>query len=208
VSALSHAAAAFGLGVALGLSPGPVQVLLITESSRGGVRRGLRAMAGANGTFALLLLLLAAGVALASPGGITLRVLRLTGGAFLLLVAAGAAREALRGDLRSARPPDRRATGPVARGIAAVLLNPGAWLFLATTASALVADATDQGGRPAAFAAAAALMAGVTLTDGVVVLLGGGGALVSGGAGRILRLALSSVLATVGVVFLVQGLGR
>ena len=52
--------AAFGLGLALGTSPGPVQLLLFTEASRGGVGRGLRVMAGANATFGLMLLALAA----------------------------------------------------------------------------------------------------------------------------------------------------
>ena len=41
---LSHAATGFGLGIALGVSPGPVQVLLLTESARSGVGRGFRAM--------------------------------------------------------------------------------------------------------------------------------------------------------------------
>ncbi|MGH2704757.1 MAG: hypothetical protein ACRDJ4_06620 [Actinomycetota bacterium] len=37
---------AFGLGVVLAAGPGPVQLLLLTESACGGVRRGLAAMAG------------------------------------------------------------------------------------------------------------------------------------------------------------------
>ncbi len=36
----------FGLGVVLAAGPGPVQLLLLTESACGGVRRGLAAMAG------------------------------------------------------------------------------------------------------------------------------------------------------------------
>jgi len=44
MSDLAHPAAAFGLGIALGTSPGPVQLLLFSEASRGGAGRGLRAM--------------------------------------------------------------------------------------------------------------------------------------------------------------------
>ena len=44
-------AAAFGLGLALGTSPGPVQVLLVAEAARGGAARGLRTMLAANATF-------------------------------------------------------------------------------------------------------------------------------------------------------------
>src|SRR5205085_7168581 len=75
VAHLSHPAAAFGLGAALGAAPGPVQVLLLGETARGGVRRGLKAMAGANGTFGVLLAALAAGGALGRLSGWCLRAM-------------------------------------------------------------------------------------------------------------------------------------
>jgi threonine/homoserine/homoserine lactone efflux protein len=59
--------AALGLGIALGASPGPVQLLLFSEASRGGAGRGLRAMAGANATFGAMMLVLAAGCRASSP---------------------------------------------------------------------------------------------------------------------------------------------
>lgn len=219
---LSHAAAGFGLGIALGVSPGPVQLLLLTESARGGIGRGFRAMLGANGTFLVLLLLLAAGVSAVDPSGTAIRVLEVAGGAFLLLIAVDAARDVLRGDdVREAQAAADRArrealTGrrrsraalmahPTARGVMAVLLNPGSWLFLATTASALVANAVDDGGRVTAFVTVVALMAGVSVMDGITVLLGGGSTLLSGRAGRWIRLALTLLLGAIGVVFLVRG---
>jgi threonine/homoserine/homoserine lactone efflux protein len=217
---LSHAATGFGLGIALGVSPGPVQVLLLTESARGGVGRGFRAMLGANGTFLVLLLLLAAGFSAITPTGTAIRVLEVLGGAFLLFVAVDAGRETIRGeDVRKAEEAAERArrearssvraavvAHPATRGVVAVLLNPGSWLFLATTASALLANAVDDGGRPAAFVTAIALMAGVSVMDAVTVLLGGGSALLTGRAGRWIRLVLTGVLGAIGVVFVVRGI--
>jgi len=202
VAALSDAAAAFGVGVALGAAPGPVQFVLLTEASRGGLRRGFRAMAGANGTFALLLVALAAGVSFLSPGPVAVRVLKVVGGAFLLFVAFSAVRNS--GDMEGKAP--RCRLGPTPRGALAVVLNPGAWLFLATTGSAVVAAATHDGGKPLAFLTVAALMAGVAVIDGTVVVIGGGGAArLSGTAARAVRLALAAVLAGIGAWFLYQG---
>jgi leucine efflux protein len=220
---LSHAATGFGLGIALGVSPGPVQILLLTEAARGGIARGFRAQLGANGTFLVLMVLLAAGVSAVSPAGSAIRVLEVAGGAFLLFVAVDAGRDVLRGDdvreaeaaaeraRREAQAGGRRSRAavmahPVTRGVVAVLLNPGSWLFLATTASALVADAVDGGGRLAAFVTVVALLAGVSVMDGITVLLGGGGALLSGRAGRWVRMGLTLVLGAIGVVFVVRGI--
>jgi len=217
---LSHAVTGFGLGIALGVSPGPVQILLLTEAARGGVGRGFRAMLGANGTFLALLLLLAAGFSAIAPTGTAIRVLEVLGGSFLVFVAVDAGREVLKGDdvrkaeeaaeraRREARSSVRAAvvSHPATRGVVAVLLNPGSWLFLATTGSALLANAVDVGGRPAAFLTAFALMAGVSVMDTVTVLLGGGSALLTGRAGRWIRLGLTGVLAAFGVVFVVRGI--
>jgi threonine/homoserine/homoserine lactone efflux protein len=220
---LSHAVTGFGLGIALGVSPGPVQILLLTEAARGGVGRGFRAMLGANGTFLVLLLLLAAGVSVIDPSGTAIRVLEVAGGAFLLLIAVDAGRDVVRGDdVREAQAAAERArreaqTGgrrsraavmahPTTRGVVAVLLNPGSWLFLATTASALVADAIEDGGRTTAFVTVIALLAGVSVMDGITVLLGGGSSLLSGRVGRWIRLGLTLLLGAIGVVFVVRGI--
>jgi threonine/homoserine/homoserine lactone efflux protein len=202
VAAFSDAAAAFGIGVALGAAPGPVQFVLLTEASRGGLRRGFRAMAGANGTFALLLAALAAGLSFLSPGPVAVRVLKIVGGAFLLFVAISAVREP--GEVEGPAPRGR--LWPTPRGALAVVLNPGAWLFLATTGSAVVATATRDGGKPLAFLTVAALMAGVALIDGTMVAIGGGGAArLNGTAARAVRLCLAAILAGIGVWFLFQG---
>jgi threonine/homoserine/homoserine lactone efflux protein len=223
VAALSHAATGFGLGIALGVSPGPVQLLLLTEAARSGIGRGFRAMLGANGTFLVLLLLLAAGVAAVSPGGTAIRILEVAGGAFLLFIAIDAARDVIRGDdLREAQAAAEKArregqsaarrsravvmAHPTTRGVVAVLLNPGSWLFLATTASALVADAIEEGGRAAAFVTVVALMAGVSVMDCITVLLGGGSTLLRGRLGMWIRLALTLLMGVIGLLFLVRGI--
>lgn len=203
MSDLAHSAAAFGLGVALGTSPGPVQLLLLSEASRGGVGRGLRAMAGANGTFGSMLVLLALGLSSLEPGRTFLRVVQIVGGLFLLVLAA----EALRANRKPEVTRDPRpGLHPSVRGVVAVLLNPGAYVFLATTATAVLADASDGGGRPLALLTALALLAGVSLTDSGMVLLGAGARRVSRRSLRIVRDVLALGLGALGIWLLVQGL--
>ncbi|MDQ4004787.1 MAG: LysE family transporter, partial [Actinomycetota bacterium] len=168
---LAPVAAGLGLGIALASAPGPVQAVLLSESIRGGLGRGFRAMAGASLTFGVILLALALGLSLAAPTGPVLRILQTAGGALLLWLAIDGFRTAGRVDPAG----ERRALPPTVRGALAVILNPGAWLFLATAASSLLADAVRQGGRASAVLAAAALIAGLAVGDAGVVLLGGVG---------------------------------
>ncbi|HWD73335.1 MAG TPA: LysE family transporter [Actinomycetota bacterium] len=159
---LSILLSAFGLGLVLASSPGPVQAVLLAESARGGGRRGFAAMLGANATFAALLVALAAGLALVAPSGTAARFIRLGGGLFLLALAADTWRSATRQRVDVAR----RGLPPTPRGVLAVLLNPGAWIFLGTTAAALMADALRHGGRSFALLTAAAMTAGVAAVEG------------------------------------------
>jgi threonine/homoserine/homoserine lactone efflux protein len=97
--------------------------------------------------------------------------------------------------------------GPTLRGVVAVILNPGAWIFFATTASAVIADATADGGRDAAVAAALSMTLGVSLSDFMFTLLGSGGRTLVGDRGlRWIRAALSVGLGAIGIVFVVQGI--
>jgi threonine/homoserine/homoserine lactone efflux protein len=75
---------ALGIGLALAGAPGPVQAILLTESVRGGVPRGMQALLGAFATWASLLLAVALGVSLAPPQGFIFRVVRAAGGALLI----------------------------------------------------------------------------------------------------------------------------
>jgi threonine/homoserine/homoserine lactone efflux protein len=199
---LAHPAAAFGLGVALGASPGPVQLLLFSEAARGGVTRGLRAMAGANATFGFMLVLLAAGLSSIELGNAFLSAIRVFGGAFLVFLAVDAIRENRRPHEVDAPPGGLH---PAVRGVVAVLLNPGAYVFLATTGAAVAADAAHDGGRALAFLTVAALLAGVSLMDSSMVLLGTGAHRVSQRALRILSDVLAVALGALGVWLIVQG---
>jgi threonine/homoserine/homoserine lactone efflux protein len=199
----SIALAAFGLGVALGSSPGPVQLLLFSEASRGGVRRGLLTMAGANGTFGLMMLLLAAGLSSLEPGEWFLRVVQVVGGAFLVFLAIDAIRQSRR---PLATEAERRGLHPTLRGVVAVLLNPGVYVFLATTGAAVVAGALEAGGRPQAFVTVLALLAGVSLMDFAMVLLGTGAHRVSDRTLRFLGDVLAVALGTLGVLLIARGL--
>jgi threonine/homoserine/homoserine lactone efflux protein len=211
---LSPVLAGLGLGIALASAPGPVQAVLLAEAVRGGVARGLQALAGANLTFGTLLVSLALGLSLAPPTGAALRTLKVAGGALLLWLAVDGLRsrhglDGLRSRQEAARGPAERrgrAVPPPARGALAVLVNPGAWLFLGAVASPLLGSATRVGGRGTAVFAALALMAGAGVGDVGVVLLGGMGIRRAGQRVQLwVRRALAVVLAALGVWLLTQG---
>ncbi|MGE5286961.1 MAG: LysE family translocator [Micromonosporaceae bacterium] len=203
---LSPVVAGLGVGVALASAPGPVQAVLLAESVRGGLARGFRALAGANLTFGALLLCLAFGLSLVAPTGTALGVLQIVGGAFLLWVSSEGFRSS--GEAENDRVTTWRfALPPWARGALAVVLNPGAWLFLAAVASPLFASADAHGGTGGALAVAVVVMAGIATGDGAVVLLGGLGVRRAGErAGQWVRWGLAALLAGFGVWLLATGL--
>lgn len=207
--ALAHVPAAFALGFALGAAPGPVQLLLLTETARRGFAGGLRVMVGANGTLLVVMLALALGFSVLQPGETLLDVLRITGGAFLVFLGIQeliAHRREARSGVDQPRGV-RGSLGPTTLGIVAVVLNPGAWIFFATTAASVAADAAADGGRPAALLAALSMTAGVSASDSLFTLLGSGGRRVLGDRGlRAVRAFLALVLCAIGIAFVVQGL--
>jgi threonine/homoserine/homoserine lactone efflux protein len=178
--------------------------VLLSESVRGGIGRGLRALAGVHAAFGLLLLAVALGVSVATPHGVALRVVRVAGGLLLIWLAI----DGVRSSRTSERPTDgRRALPPAFRGTLAIILNPGAWLFLGAVASPLLASAAERGGTGVAVLAAGALVAGAALGDLGLVVLGGLGARFAGErAARYTRSALAVVLAAFGVLLVVTGL--
>jgi threonine/homoserine/homoserine lactone efflux protein len=200
----SRALAGFGLGVALAGAPGPVQAVLMGEAIRGGIARGFRALLGANVTFGLLLLSLALGLSVASPRGVALRILKVAGGAFLVWMGMEGIRSSRQGAGASA---EGRALPPAARGSLAVLLNPGAWLFLGAVASPLFASASVVAGTGGAVLAAVGLVIGLAIGDGAVVLMGGIGVRRAGErVARWVGRALASILIGVGAWFLIAEL--
>ena len=200
----TQVAAAFGLGLALGVAPGPVQVLLLTEASREGIWRGVRVMAGVTSVFFAILAALSFGFAAWQPSDAVLRGLRLAGGGFLILLGIDELRGVLRGaggetDGTNGR---RRLQNPALRGALAVLLSPGAWLFFATTASAVLAQASADGGRGLALLTAAAIALGAATADFGSVLLGTGSRVVFGErALRVIRAVLAGLLVALGAAF-------
>jgi threonine/homoserine/homoserine lactone efflux protein len=204
-----HALPALLLGAALGAAPGPVQLLILSETAKGGIVRGFRVMLGANGTLLVVMLVLALGFSTLQPSATTIAVLRIAGGAFLIWLATQELRS-LRADVLGTPPTDTRAAGlgPTARGVFFVLVNPGAWVFFATTASAVMAEATADGGRDVAFAAALAMTLGVSLTDFGSALVGTGSRALLGDRGLTwLRVVLAVVLLGIGVAFVLAGVG-
>lgn len=165
-------------------------------------------MAGANGTLFVIVAAIALGFSALAPGEGILRVLRVAGGGFLIYVAVDELR-ALGRERRTEVPRTLPAgrLGPTARGIAAVLVNPGAWIFFATTASTVVAQASAEGGRAAGVLAAAAMTVGVSAADLLSTAIGTGGRALLGERGLWwIRVGLAMVLLAIGSVFVLQGL--
>jgi len=90
--------------------------------------------------------------------------------------------------------------------VLAVLLNPAVWIFLATTASAVVLDAARTGGRPLALVIAAAMIVGLMAMDGTMVLLGGGGRRLGARIARVATPVFAVGLGIFGVLLLVRAL--
>ena len=202
--------AAFALGFALGAAPGPVQLLILSETAKRGLEGGLRVMLGANLTLLGILIILALGFASLEPGPGVIGTLQAVGGSFLVWIGVVELRS-IRDEARSTvDAPSQRAVarlGPTAKGVAAVLLNPGAWIFFATTASALIANATSDGGTGAALAAAVAMAIGVSCSDLTFTILGSGGRRLFGERGlRWIRMGLAALLVVIGVAFVTQAI--
>jgi threonine/homoserine/homoserine lactone efflux protein len=196
--------AALGIGIALASAPGPVQAVLLGESVRGGITRGLRALAGSSCTFGSVLVVLALGLSVARPSGTVLRALKVSGGVLLLWLAVDGFRSRYEMEGTSS---DRRGLHPTARGALAIVLNPGAWLFLGAVASPLLLSATRVGGRGTAVLTALALMTGTGVGDFGVVVLGGLG--LRRGGGRVIlwtQRILATLLAGLGIWLLAQGI--
>ena len=95
---------------------------------------------------------------------------------------------------------------PAVLGALAVVLNPGAWLFLAAVASPLLASAGRHGGTGSALVVAVFVMAGLAAGDSAMVLLGGIGVCRARNPTRQwLRWALAALVAGLGGWQLVTG---
>lgn len=202
-----HVVPAFALGFALGAAPGPVQVLILSQTAQRGFGGGVRVMLGANLTMYVILLALALGLSAATPSETLLRVLRTAGGVVIVWIAAEELRTIWRARPSEAAPSRFRSFGPTAMGVLMVILNPGAWIFFATTASTVLAGAAADAGSDAAVFAATAMAVGVSASDFTFTLLGSGGHRLFGGRGlRWIRTGLAVLLGGIGVAFVVQGL--
>jgi threonine/homoserine/homoserine lactone efflux protein len=127
---------------------------------------------------------------------------KVIGGAFLVFLAVDAIRDSRRPQVVEAA---RGGIHPSVRGVVAVLLNPGVYVFLATTGTAVVASAVDEGGRGLAVVTVIALLLGVSLMDSAMVLLGAGAHRVSDRFLRILGDVLAVAMGALGVWLIVRG---
>jgi threonine/homoserine/homoserine lactone efflux protein len=202
--AFSPVLTGLAIGLALAGAPGPVQAVLLAEAVRGGVGRGFRALIGASLTFGLLLMGLSLGVSVLITEPLVIRLLRIAGGLLLVWLAV----DAIRSDWSSSAAPERApGLSPAVRGSLAILLNPGAWLFLGAVASPLLATATQLGGRSGGVSTALALMLGAAAGDAGVVVLGAKGLRrASPAVGHWIRRGLATILMVLGIWLLLGGL--
>ena len=150
----------------LGAAPGPVQLLILNETARYGIGQGFRVMLGANGMLFFVLATLALGFSTVEPSPELVRGLRIVGGGFLVYIAVNELRGLRRESVGAPTvEPTSSRLGPSVRGVVLVIVNPGAWIFFATTAAAVMAEASADGGRDVALLTAVAMTLGVSLTD-------------------------------------------
>ncbi len=91
-------------------------------------------------------------------------------------------------------------------GVVAVVFNPGAWVFFASTASAALAAASADAGRAGALLTAVAMALGVSCSDLSFTILGSAGRRLFGDRGlRWIRLGLCALLFLIGAGFVWQG---
>jgi threonine/homoserine/homoserine lactone efflux protein len=99
-----------------------------------------------------------------------------------------------------------RTLPPSVRGVLAIVLNPGGWLFLAAVASPLFATATERGGTTSALVATGMLVAGAALGElGLVLVASLGLRFADDRVVWWCRVALAGVLAVLGAWLLLSG---
>ncbi len=126
----------FGLGLAAGLSPGPLHMLVLTTSMQRGLAAGLRVAIAPllTDVFVITAGLLTVG-ALPDPA---VRVLAVGGGLFILYLGVDALR--WRSGERETGPP----AADLRRGFLTNLLNPHPWLFWLGVGGPLLRSAWDD----------------------------------------------------------------
>ncbi|HSR44073.1 MAG TPA: LysE family translocator [Acidimicrobiia bacterium] len=126
----------FGLGLAAGLSPGPLHMLVLTTSMQRGLAAGLRVAIAPllTDVFVITAGLLTVG-ALPDPA---VRVLAVGGGLFILYLGVDALR--WRSGERETAPP----AADLRRGFLTNLLNPHPWLFWLGVGGPLLRSAWDD----------------------------------------------------------------
>ena len=208
-SSWSSVLMAFAIGLAVASAPGPVQAIVVAESIRGGVTRGLAVTAGAAISFGLLLVLLVFGLSVASPSGDMIRALQGIGGVVLLWFAVDGYRSATAAtvaDRTAGASVGGRLPAPVRVGIA-VLVFPGTWIFVAGIASPLISAARASAGFAIALAVALSLVGGTAIGNVVISVLGGWGRnIASAGTVIWIRKGLAVVLGLIGLAMLASAL--
>lgn len=209
VSASSSVTTALAIGLAVASAPGPVQAIVISETMRGGIVRGLAATAGAALALAALLSLLVFGLSIASPPDQLVNVLQTVGGLLVVWLAIEGYRAASRtvGGAQSVVAP-KPWSAPIKVAIA-VLIFPGTWIFVAGVGSPLISEARVVTGPGGAFAVAGALVIGTVIGNIIIsVLAGWGRRVASARAVTTIRIVLAVVLGVIGLAMVATGIAQ
>lgn len=143
-TALPLALAGAGLGLASGLSPGPLMALVLAQTLAHGPREGMKVAAAPLLTDAPIILLALAVASTTSGKDALLGAITLAGCLFLLHCAWGCLRwTPPRDEAQASAGPD--GPGSLKKGVLANLLNPAPYLFWTTVGAPLITRAGQSG---------------------------------------------------------------
>ncbi len=191
------------LGLAAGFSPGPLTVLVISETLRHGLPAGVKVSLAPLLTDLPIIALAALLLDRLSSHPAAFGVIALLGGCFLLHLGIGSLRQ--RGiDIHAVRP----GSGSLLRGVAANLLNPNPYVFWIGVGTPILLNALDRSWTHAlAFAAGFfCCLVGAKLL--LARLVEGSRAFLSSGTYRWVMRILAVLLLAYALVFIRDGLSR
>lgn len=197
--AIEITVSALVLGLAAGLSPGPLMALMLREALAHGVAAGARVAIAPLLSDAPVIALTLAGVGASRHVEGALAVLSLLGGAFLLYLAWQTM------TLAPPRPGEGRA-GTLGQAMLVNLLNPAPWLFWFGIGLPLLAAAARAGWQPVALFLLVFYTALVGSKLCLAVLTARGARHLDGRAWRLLMRFLGALLAGMGALLLRDGM--
>lgn len=191
------------LGLAAGFSPGPLTILVISETLRHGLRAGVKVSLAPVLTDLPIIALAALLIGRLSDDPAALGAVALVGGVFLLRLGIGSLR------YRAATVPvGQRASRSLLRGVAANFLNPNPYVFWIGVDTPILLSALDRSWLHATVFMAAFLLCIVGSKMLLARLVNGSRAFLGSGAYTWIMRTLGLMLIIYALIFFKDGLTR